>query len=333
VMTINRLEAQVKNVVGVVEGSGDLADETVIVGAHYDHVGRGGAGSRSPGSNEVHNGADDNASGTVALLELARRLAGARDANRPSRRLVFIAFTAEEVGLVGSARYTQEPLFPLEKTVAMFNLDMVGRLSENKLTVFGVQTAKQWEALLARQNEGIGLELALKPEGFGPSDHASFYAKQIPVLHFFTGTHADYHRPGDDWEKINIPGTQQIVDLVERLVLETARNPQRPEYVKVEGSAQITERPGSRPYFGSIPDLGSDKKNGLALTGVASGGPAEQGGVKAGDVIVQLGPHKIEGIDDFDLALRKFSAGDTVPVVVLRGNERLTLNVTLGKPR
>jgi hypothetical protein len=330
VTSVERPVATVKNVIGVVEGTGPLANETVVVGAHYDHVGRGGNGSLAPGSSEIHNGADDNASGTVSLLELARRIA-----NRPEklpRRVVFIAFTAEEVGLIGSARYTREPVFPLENTVAMFNLDMVGRMTDNKLTVFGSKTAKHFEESLGKYGSELQLELSLKPEGFGPSDHSSFYAKKIPVLHFFTGTHSDYHRPGDDWEKINLEGTAKIVDLTEKLIVETAQRETRPEYVEVPGSAQITERRGSRPYFGSIPDFGGNKP-GYALGGVVGGGPAEKAGLKSGDNIIQIGPHKIANLDDFDAALRKFAAGDTVDVTVERGNDKVTVKVLLDKPR
>ncbi|MGE5194705.1 MAG: M20/M25/M40 family metallo-hydrolase, partial [Deltaproteobacteria bacterium] len=330
VVTIERKHAPVKNVVGVLEGSGALADETVIVGAHYDHVGRGGPGSLLPGSTEIHNGADDNASGTVSLLELARRL-GSRKEKLP-RRVVFIAFTGEEMGLIGSARYTKEPIFPLEKTIAMLNMDMVGRLRDDKLTVFGVGTSPIWEEMLKRLGKEGHFEMSLKPEGMGPSDHQSFFLKQIPVLHFFTGTHGDYHRPSDDWDKINIPGTERVVELVEKITVEVARLPERPKYIAVKGTAQIGERAGSRPYFGSVPDFGTDKP-GYALAGVVPGGPAEKGGLKAGDRIVQLGTHKIENLEDFDLALRKFSPGETVEVAVLRSNERVTLKVVLDKPR
>jgi hypothetical protein len=330
VVTIERKQALVKNVVAVLEGSGPLADETVVIGAHYDHVGRGGPASFVPGSNEVHNGADDNASGTVSLLELARRL-GARKEKLP-RRVVFIAFTGEESGLIGSARYTKEPIFPLDKTIAMLNMDMVGRLQDDKLTVFGAGTSPVWEEMLQRRGKEEHFEMSLKPEGMGPSDHQSFFMKQIPVLHFFTGTHNDYHRPSDDWEKINIPGTERIVDLIEKLAIEVASLPERPKYVAVQGTAQIGERAGSRPYFGSVPDFGSEKP-GYALGGVVPGGPAEKGGLKGGDRIVLLGTNKIENLSDFDLALRKFSPGDTVEVTVMRGEEKVTLKVVLDKPR
>ncbi|HLJ11582.1 MAG TPA: M20/M25/M40 family metallo-hydrolase, partial [Planctomycetaceae bacterium] len=309
---------------------GPLADETIVVGAHYDHVGRGGPGSFVPDSNEIHNGADDNASGTVSLIELARRLA-ARQEKLP-RRIVFIAFTGEEMGLFGSARYTKEPVFPLDKTIAMLNMDMVGRLRDDKLTVFGTGTSPIWEGLLKQLGKESHFELALKPEGMGPSDHESFFLKKIPVLHFFTGTHNDYHRPSDDWEKINIPGTERVVDLIEKLIVELANRPDRPEYVAVKGSAELAERAGNRPYFGSVPDFGAEKP-GYALAGVAPGSPAEKGGLKGGDRIIQVGPHKIENLSDFDLALRRFSPGESVEVTVMRGDERLTLKVMLDKPR
>jgi hypothetical protein len=331
VATIERKQALVKNVVAVLEGAGPLAEETIVVGAHYDHVGRGGAGSFVPGSNEIHNGADDNASGTVSLLELARRLGARRE--KLSRRIVFVAFTGEEMGLFGSARYTKEPIFPLDKTIAMINMDMVGRLQNDKLTIFGAGTSPVWNDMLNRLGKESHFDLSLKPEGMGPSDHQSFFLKQIPVLHFFTGTHGDYHRPSDDWEKINIPGTERVVNLVEKLVIELAGLQERPQYIAVKGTAQISDRPaGSRPYFGSVPDFGVEKP-GYALSGVAPDGPAEKGGLKAGDRIVQLGQHKIDNLADFDDALRKFSPGDTVEVAVMRGEERLVLKVILDKPR
>lgn len=329
VVTIDRREVQVSNVIGVVEGSGPLAEETIVIGAHYDHVGRGGENSLSPGSKEVHNGADDNASGTVALIEVARRLA-----QRPQplpRKLVFIAFTGEELGLLGSARYVKEPVFPLDKTVAMFNMDMVGRLQDDKLTIFGSGTSPRWEPELNALNEQAGFKLTYKPEGFGPSDHSSFYGKKIPVLHFFTGTHPDYHRPSDDWEKLNVEGMLRVVDLLEQMVIQTAENPERPAYVEV-AQPTMAARGGNRPYFGTIPDFGSEGE-GYAISGAAPGSPADKGGLKAGDHIVRLGGNKITNLDDFDLALRKFKAGEEIDVIVTRDGKETALKVTLAPPR
>lgn len=321
---------EVKNVVGVLPGSGPRSEETIIVGAHYDHVGRGGEGSMSPGSNEIHNGADDNASGTVALLEVARLLA-ARERPLP-RRVMFIAFTGEERGLLGSAHYVKEPLVPLEQTIAMFNMDMVGRMQDNKLTVFGTGTASRWDRWLDKQAEQGRFEFSRKPEGLGPSDHSSFYAKRIPVLHFFTGTHNDYHRPTDDWEKINVDGMARVVDLLADLIITTAETETPPEYVAVKGKASLQPRTGARPYFGSIPDFGTEVE-GYAIQGVSPDSPADKAGVKGGDVLIRLGEHNVTGLDDFDLALRTFSAGEPVKVVVLRDGEEVTLTVTLATPR
>lgn len=327
--SLKPIRVGIRNVIGVLEGEGPLAEETVIVGAHYDHVGMGGEGSLAPGSREVHNGADDNASGTAGLLELARQLAS-RDTKLP-RRIVFLAFTGEERGLLGSAHYVKEPVYPLDKTIAMINMDMIGRLEGDRLTVFGTGTAPVWNDWLDPAAQTTRLQLAKKPEGFGPSDHASFYAKRIPVLHLFTGTHSDYHRPSDDWDKINVAGMSQVVDLVETLVVRAAETAEPPQYVEVQGRASM-ERDGARPYFGSIPDFSSDAE-GYAIQGVAPGSPAEVAGVQGGDVIVRLGGSQIGGLDDFDLALRKFSAGQEVEVVVLRGGQEVTLKATLAKPR
>ena len=326
--SVKRIRTEVKNVIAVLEGEGPLADETIVVGAHYDHVGRGGNGSRAPGSTEIHNGADDNASGTVALIELARRLA-ARKTALP-RRIVFIAFTAEELGLIGSEKYVDQPVFPIKNTIAMYNMDMVGRL-EKKLTVFGIGTSPAFKDDVTRFAESAELELILKPDGFGPSDHSSFYARKIPVLHFFTGTHSDYHRPGDDWEKINLGGIRQVVGLIEQMVVKTAMTEKRPAYLEVKSRAQIS-RSGSRPYFGSIPNFGSEQP-GYAISGTASGSPASKSGLKAGDHIIEFGTHKITDLNDFDLALRDYSPGEEVPFVVQRDGKNVKLTVTLDKPR
>jgi hypothetical protein len=326
--TIDRSPTEVKNVIGVLEGEGPHANETVVVGAHYDHLGRGGMGSLNPGSQEIHNGADDNASGTVSVLELARRFGHGK---KLPRRLVFMTFTGEEEGLVGSAHYCKEPVFPLDKTIAMINLDMVGRLKDDKLTVYGVGTSKHWEKLLKKLAPEHQLHLILKPEGFGPSDQSSFYAKKVPVLHFFTGTHPDYHRPTDDWEKINVGGMDRIVDLIEQIVATTDETIEPPHYIEIKDQARV-ERQGSRPYFGSIPDFASEVK-GYAITGVSPGSPAEKGGLKGGDTIIEFGGRKITGLDDFDLALRRVSAGDEVPITALRAGKPVKLKVTMGVPR
>ena len=325
---IDRDRTTIKNVIAVVEGSGPRADEAIVIGAHYDHLGFGGPGSAAPDSNEVHNGADDNASGTAVLLEVARQLA-ARETKLP-RRVVFIAFTGEERGLLGSAHYIKNPVFPLENTVAMINMDMVGRLQDNQLIVNGVDTAKQFSAWLDVLNAETGFELIKKSGGFGPSDHASFYAKQIPVLHFFTGSHEDYHRPSDDADKLDIAGMRRVTQLVASLTEKIAVTDARPEYQETERN--VVTRGGTRPYFGSIPDF-SHNTPGYALAGVAKDSPADRAGIEGGDIVIQFGDNNIGNLEDIDSALRKYKAGDKVPVTVQRGDEKLTLEVTLDPPR
>ncbi|MBI3461580.1 MAG: M20/M25/M40 family metallo-hydrolase [Planctomycetes bacterium] len=322
-VSIDRTQQDVKNVIAVLEGKGPKANETIVVGAHYDHLGHGGDGSLAPGSTEIHNGADDNASGTAAVLELARRLA-ARPEPLP-RRVVFIAFTAEEKGLIGSSAYVRKPLVPMSDTIAMINLDMVGRLVENKLAVFGTGTAKEFEEMVPRLAKGHNFELAMHPEGEGPSDHTSFYLQKVPVLHVFTGNHPDYHKPSDDADKINLEGARRVVDMVEEAVVELAQAEGRPQYVAV---ASPPRGEGDRPYFGSIPDFGRNVE-GYAIQGVGPGSPAEKAGLQQGDVIIRLGDKKIGNLNDFDLALRAHKSGQTVSVVVQRDGKEVTLEVTL----
>ncbi len=327
--SVERQEVEVKNVVGVLEGEGPHADETIVIGAHYDHLGLGGSGSAAPGVHEIHNGADDNGSGTTVLIEIARQLAAR---GKLPRRVVFIAFTGEERGLVGSARYVRDPLVPIKNTVAMLNLDMVGRLNDEKLIVHGTGTAKEFDALVDRFGTEYGFAITKKPGGFGPSDHSSFYAAKVPVLFFFTGTHTDYHRPSDDFEKLNIAGMRRVGTLVADMAVALANADARPEYQEVHGGEAPLGGGGDRPYFGSIPDFAQDEP-GYALSGVTKGGPAERGGLKAGDIIVQFGDSKIGNLEDFDSALRKYKAGDKVPVTVKRGSEQMTHEITLDPPK
>ena len=318
----------IKNVIGVLEGAGPLAQETVIVGAHYDHIGMGGRGALAPWTVAVHNGADDNASGTSVLLEVARRMAGR--SGKPRRRVVFIAFTGEERGLLGSAHYVKHPLFPLEQTVAMINMDMVGRLKDNKLVVYGTGTAKEFDGLVDRLNKTHQFEITKKPTGYGPSDHASFYPRKIPVFHLFTGTHSDYHRPSDDADKINIEGMRRVADFATELVESIVDAEQRPTYVTAKRNA-VVRRTSNRPYLGVIPDLDS-KRQGFVIQGVVDG-PAKTAGMIAGDAIIRFDKHKIDNFDDIDQALRKRQPGDKVQIVLLRDGQELQLEVVLAPPR
>jgi hypothetical protein len=243
---------------------------------------------------------------------------------------LFVAFSGEERGLLGSGHYAANAAVPLADTVAMVNLDMVGRLDGDKVVVHGTGTGVGLEQLVDRLVAEHGLEAAKEPGGFGPSDHASFYARKVPVLHVFTGSHVDYHRPTDTAEKINYDGMVRLAGFVTDVVRDLAMRQARPGYIEV--AAPAFARGGDRPYFGSIPDFGKPG-GGYAISGVAKDSPAAQGGLEGGDRIVRLGESAITNLEDFDSALRKHKGGDTVPVVVDRGGAEVTLNVTLGPPK
>ena len=302
------------NVAALLPGSDPaLAGEVVVVGAHFDHLGWGGEGSLDPDAVAIHNGADDNASGTAALLEVASALA---DGPAPARPVLFLGFSGEEKGLLGSAHYVRNPTVALDEAVAMLNLDMVGRLRENTLTVYGMVTAPEWEGLLRDVNTRSPepFELALLPDGYGPSDHSSFYGEGIPVLHFFTNTHTDYHRPVDDWDTLNGEGLERITDLVTQVTGAVAGAGTRvAELTPVESEPPAPaggDEPSGRgygPYFGSIPDM-TPTDFGVRLSGVREGSPAERAGLMAGDVIVRFGDTEVT-----DLYLRPPGRGPGRP--------------------
>lgn len=321
-------KATLKNVIAELPGEGALANETIVVGAHYDHLGMGGEGSLAPWTTEIHNGADDNASGTATLLEVAKRMTS--QGSKPHRRIVFMAFTGEERGLLGSAYYVRNPRYSLESTVAMFNLDMVGRLTDDKLIVYGTGTAKEFDPLVDSLGAKLGLTLTKHAGGFGPSDHSSFYAKQIPVLHLFTGTHTDYHRPSDDSDKLNIAGMKKVADYLMECIIATDGAEKRPEYVEIKQVESIGGGDSDRPYLGTIPDFASNGE-GLALTGVSPSGPAAKAGIKGGDVIIQIGETKIKGIEDLEVALRQLNPGDKVKIIVVREGKNQEFEALLTK--
>ena len=342
---------KVKNVVGVLEGAGPLAEETVVIGAHYDHVGMGEFGSLSGGVRAIHNGADDNASGTSTVMELARRL-GRRTDPLP-RRIVFMAFSAEELGLIGSNYYVNHPLFPLDKTVAMINFDMVGRLNKEKeLTIFGNASSPGFDTLVDSlvSDQGMKPKNIIGTQGeFFQSDHASFYMKNMPVLFFFTGTHPDYHRPADDADRINYEGMARVADVGELLLLDLARRPDRPKFIKLNAKgpavAKVSEkkleaapeteakaaasRSMSSAYFGSRPAYGDNDGKGVKLDGVSEGGPAEKAGIKEGDTVVKFGGKDVKDLDTYMEAMGGKKPGDTVEVVVKRGDKEMSFQVKL----
>ena len=317
---------RVKNVVGVLPGRGPLAEQVVVVGAHYDHLGLGGFASLDPDSvGVVHNGADDNGSGTVGLLEIARQLARRQAEN--ARTLILIAFTGEELGLLGSDYYVKHPVVPIDKTVAMVNLDMVGRLQNDRVTVFGTQTATEFAALLDSLRATRGLTIAGSGDGYGRSDQSSFFAADVPVLHFFTGTHEDYHRASDDADKINVAGIARIAELASDVAWTLATRKPALTFVDAEPPAPVAGG-GYGAYLGTIPDM-SESPGGVRLTGVRAGSPAEAAGVQKGDIIVQIGEHDVKDLYQMTDALRAYKPGDSVIVAVMRDGKRLELSATL----
>ncbi len=306
-----------------------LAGEYVVIGAHFDHLGTSTEGALDPDVRAVRRGADDNASGTAAVMELARLLA----ANPPRRSIIFANFSGEEQGILGSAYFVEHMPVPIDSVDAMLNFDMVGRLKNDKLIVYGVATATELPSLLDDANRAAPLAITAQGDGFGPSDHSAFYAKDIPVLHFFTDLHDDYHRASDLPEKINGAGEARVVALAERVARAIADRPSRLTYVRVAAKTPATTRDGggSDVYLGSIPDMASGDTPGLRLTGVRAGSPADAAGMKAGDVIVEFGGKPVKDLYEYSDALYAHKPGDVVGVVVMRGGQRLTLEVKLGK--
>lgn len=393
------------NVVGILDGRDKvLKNEAIVIGAHYDHLGRGGEGSRAASSTEIHHGADDNASGTSAILELARQFAKAKS---NKRTMIFIAFSGEEEGLFGSKYYTNNPVFPIENTVAMFNLDMVGRLNNNKLSIGGIGTASEWKVLVetfnsvneavsdsdkkiqkailtnlskigvnsinvsvrdtkatltgsvaaekyaasiqaamesgvtrlvneVRKADGVVVNqaspftLQLTEDGLGPSDHASFYMKKIPVLFFFTGTHLDYHKPTDTAEKINFEGQIKIINYVASLVTAVDENPVRPTYTVAKSSSATGGRANTNISLGTIPGY-TDSNDGMVIDGVRDDSPASRAGLRANDKIVKLAGIKIQNIQDYMKVMGMMKPDEEYEIEIVRGTEKLTLKIIPAK--
>ena len=423
-VNLNKKSGQSYNVIGILEGTDAiLKNEAIVIGAHYDHLGFGGAGSLAANSTEIHHGADDNASGVAALIELARKFSAAKN---NKRTLIFIAFGGEEEGLLGSKYYVNNPVFPLENTAAMINMDMVGRLNQNKLTIGGIGTASEWKSLVEEFNKKLfpqvsaedekfkasiekalrdkgfqdieievknGLatlrgtveetklaevmqivyeirpprilnqlivqkkdssqkqqnpsvvfaekarsgdwlnsinpkpfNLQLNEDGFGPSDHSSFYGKKIPVLFFFTGTHLDYHKPTDTAEKINYAGLSQITTYVSEIVKAVDLNPKKPTYTVAKSSGMSGGRTGFNVSLGTIPSY-AESNDGLILDGVRDNSPAAKAGIKAGDKIIKLAGKEIRNVSDYTVVLGEMKAETEYEIVVMRGNEKLSLKI------
>lgn len=327
-ITLKEDHERAENVVGILPGADpNLRDQRVVIGAHYDHLGFGHFGALDrQAEGKVHPGADDNASGTAVLLELARRMA--KLPVKPDRTIVFAAFSGEELGLYGSRHYI-ESSNSTAAIKAMINLDMVGRLRENRLTVFGARSGENLSDLVTKNARALGLDIT-DSNDVGRSDHMSFYSKKIPVLHFFTGTHGDYHRATDTWDKLNFEGMAKISDLVLVTALEIANRKEPIRFVSLPSRPSETagSARGVRVYLGTIPDYGA-VATGVRLAGVSSGSPAAQAGLREGDVIVRLGDKDIQNIEDLTDALQAHKSGDQVNLVVLRAGAPITLQATL----
>ena len=325
---VNEIEKQSWNVAGYLEGSDPkLKNEYVVIGGHFDHLGYGETGSLYRGSDkQIHNGADDNASGTTGVLELAEKFSSLK--NNLKRSMIFVTFSGEELGLLGSNYFVNSSVIPANQMISMINMDMIGRLDEEKkLVVHGTGTSTIWKDLLNNKNS-YDLKLTFNDEGFGPSDHSSFYGKQIPVLFFFTGTHTDYHRPSDDAEKINYDGQENVLRFVYDVASNITNNDSKPEYVNVPRK-ESENMGGWKVYVGTIPDY-STNVEGFKLSGVSEGGPAQKGGLKGGDIMIKFGDKKITNIYDYVYALKEFVPGDKVDVVVLRDGKEMTFHLILG---
>jgi len=325
---IETLHATVNNVLAYLPGK---TSEYIIIGAHYDHLGHGNASSLAPSEiGKIHPGADDNASGTAGVLELARIFT--RRGERMECGILFMSFAGEELGLLGSADWVKEPTRPLGDAVAMINMDMIGRIRDNKVYVGGVGTGTTFKPLLEKVAAKYDLKLAYSAGGYAASDHTSFVVKSVPSLFFFSGLHADYHKPSDTWEKIDPNAAARLLDLIADVAAGLASAPERPQFVKVEEPQTAVAGAGEvrsyGPYFGSIPDFG-ETENGVKFADVRPGSPAAKAGLKAGDVLIQFGEKPIKNLYDFTDALRRSKVGDVVEVKVLREGKPVTARVTL----
>jgi hypothetical protein len=322
---IETTRATVNNVLAYLPGK---SDEYVIIGAHYDHLGYGNADSLAPSQiGQIHPGADDNASGTAGVLELARLFAPMK--GQLPRGILFASFAGEELGLLGSAHWVQNPTLPLDKATAMLNMDMIGRIKDGKVFIGGVGTGSTFKTELEKAQAGSNFKIEYSPGGYSASDHTSFVTKRIPVLFFFSGLHSDYHKPSDTWDKIDSQSAARLVDVVGKTALELTEAADRPTFVTV-----VEDRPlagsggGYGPYFGSIPDFGQTE-NGVKFSDVKPGSPAAKAGLKGGDILVHFGDKPIRNLYDFTDALRRSKVGDVVDVTVMRDGQPVKASVKL----
>jgi hypothetical protein len=331
---IEHLKKSDRNVVAAIPPANISGrNEYILVGAHYDHLGHGesgGAMQRAGEEHAIHYGADDNASGTAAVLELAGALAKER-AEKPEqfqRGILFALWSGEEIGLIGSSQFAERPPLALSNMVAYVNFDMVGRLRDNKLSLQGVGSSTVWRKLIEKRNVAAGFNVALQEDPYLPTDTTPFYSKQVPVLNFFTGSHDDYHRPTDKPDTLDYDGLERITKFARAILSDLAGSTERPDYLVVARSdSGGGSRENLRAYLGTIPDYATEAA-GVKLSGVRGGGPAEKAGMKGGDIVVEFGGKKIANIYDYTYAMDAVKIGQPVPVVVVRDGQRITLTVT-----
>jgi Tol biopolymer transport system component len=330
---VQQIKKMDNNIIAMLPAGADsTSSEYLLVGAHYDHLGRGDANSleHADEAGQIHHGADDNASGTAVVLELARTLASeqASQHDKLKRGIIFALWSGEELGVIGSSHFSEEPPVNLSNIVAYVNFDMVGRLTENKLDLQGVGSSSAWRKLIEKRNVASGFNVVLQDDPYLPTDVTAFYPKGVPVLHFFTGSHEDYHRPTDTADKINYPGMERIAKFAHGLIADLLVAGERPDYLRVTHSDSGSgSREQLRVYLGTIPDYTAEVE-GVKLSGVRAGGPAEKAGVKGGDIIVEFGGQQIKNIYDYTYALDAVKVGKPVELVVLRDGQRAKLVVT-----
>ncbi len=333
-VSLNRTITDVRNVVGYLPGQGPHADEFVIVGAHYDHLGTGQVGHMLGPVGSIYHGADDNASGTAAVIELADRI---KQRGPLPRSIIFACFTAEEEGLIGSEYFVKHPPIPLADTVAMLNLDMVGRLKDNNLLVGGWGTAPIFDSMVKESIAGLPIKTqSFEKGGLGPSDHMSFALQKIPVMFLFTGLHADYHRPTDTADKINYTGIDEVAEMSRRIVTAMAAMPRQQYDGSNDSKATMAFTTGHgdarRAALGVVPDYGStDAKAGVSISGVGDGSPADKAGFKPGDVLTRFNNRPLNNLQDLSEALADANPGDKATIQITRDNKPMKLHVTLGE--
>ncbi len=328
----------VNNVLAYLPGK---TDEYIVLGAHYDHLGYGHYDSLAPSQiGQIHPGADDNASGTAGLLELARLLAPLK--GQLQRGVLFTSFAGEELGLLGSAEWVKDPTKPIDKDVAMLNMDMIGRIRENTVYVGGLGTGSSFQTILAPLEKSANFNFQDSAGGYASSDHISFVARRVPILFFFSGLHPDYHRPSDTWDKINAPDAARLLDFVAQVALKIDSASARPTFIAVKAAenphAGVTGDEGGGgggygPYFGSVPDFGENEEKGVRFSDVEAGSPAAKAGLKGGDVLVRFGDKPIMNLYDFTDALRESKVGQVVEVTVTRDGKPLKVSVKLEQRR